>query len=94
MAAHVGAPVLPVGLVGTDDIMPKSAKFPRLRGSVSVCFGEPMRITQQQADDDPLALRSFVDGLMYQIRELSGQEYRDEYAGKKPKAAEPVGAAA
>lgn len=96
MAANAGAPVIPVGLVGTREIMPKDAKLPRARGAVSVRFGEPMRITQDEVDADPLAMRSFVDGLMYEICRLSGQDYRDEYADrkKKPKATEPAVAAA
>jgi 1-acyl-sn-glycerol-3-phosphate acyltransferase len=94
MAAQASAPVIPVGLVGTREIMAKEAKLPRMRGDVAVRFGEPMRISQADVDSDPLAMRSFVDGLMYEICRLSGQEYRDEYAGKKEKIAEPAVAAA
>lgn len=94
MAAHASSPVLPVGLIGTREIMAKDAKLPRMRGNVTVRFGEPMHITQQDVDSDPLAMRSFVDGLMYEICRLSGQEYRDEYAGKQPKSKEPAVAAA
>jgi 1-acyl-sn-glycerol-3-phosphate acyltransferase len=33
---------------------------------------------------DRLVLREMTDDLMYAIRELSGQEYVDTYATKKP----------
>jgi len=92
MAARCETPVIPVGLVGTREIMPKNAKLPRLRGSVALRFGEPMRITQAEVDEDPMALRVFVDAVMYEIRRLSGQDYRDEYAGKRGKKPEPVAA--
>jgi 1-acyl-sn-glycerol-3-phosphate acyltransferase len=94
MAVQAGSPVIPVGLVGTREIMAKEAKLPRMRGAVTVRFGEPMRISRAEVEADPLALRSFVDGVMYEICRLSGQEYRDEYAGKRSKVEEPVVAAA
>jgi len=97
MALECNVPVIPVGLVGTREIMPKDAKLPRMRGDVTLRFGTPMHIAKDDAGDDPMALRRFVDALMYEIRELSGQEYLDEYAGKKrgePKpAVAPVAAA-
>jgi 1-acyl-sn-glycerol-3-phosphate acyltransferase len=86
MAAAAGCPVVPVGLVGTDDILSKEAKLPRLRGDVTVRFGEPMTITQDQVEGDPLALRAFSDELMYRICQLSGQEYCDSYATRRPEA--------
>lgn len=92
MAAQASTPVIPVGLLGTREIMPKDAKLPNRGGDVTVRFGEPMRISQSDVEDDPLALRSFVDGLMYEIRRLSEQDYRDEYADKKPKPREVVAA--
>ncbi len=91
MACEAGCPVIPVGLVGTREIMSKDAKMPKLRGGVTLRFGEPMTISKDDADDNPLALRTFVDGLMYEIRRLSGQDYQNEYAGKKRKP-EPVAA--
>ncbi|MGH2760801.1 MAG: lysophospholipid acyltransferase family protein [Actinomycetota bacterium] len=92
MAVQAETPVIPVGLVGTREIMPKDAKLPSRGGEVTVRFGEPMRIAQDVVDEDPLALRSFVDGLMYEICRLSGQDYRDEYADRKGKPPEPVAA--
>jgi 1-acyl-sn-glycerol-3-phosphate acyltransferase len=83
MAAECDAPVIPVGLIGTREIMPKDAKLPHLRGAVTLRFGEPMHIDKEEVADDPMALRGFVDALMYEIRSLSGQDYRDEYAAKK-----------
>ncbi len=94
MAVQASSPIIPVGLIGTREIMAKEAKLPSLRGEVTVRFGKPMEITQPEVDADPLAMRSFVDGLMYEICRLSGQEYRDEYAGKRAKTEEPAVAAA
>jgi 1-acyl-sn-glycerol-3-phosphate acyltransferase len=85
MAAEAGAPVIPVGLIGTRDIMPKDKKLPNLSGQVTVRFGAPRTISRDAVESDPLTLRQFVDELMYDIRSLSGQEYKDEYADRKSK---------
>jgi 1-acyl-sn-glycerol-3-phosphate acyltransferase len=80
MAAEAHAPVIPVGLIGTREIMPKDKKMPHLRGEVTIRFGTPRTAPDVE---DPLALRSFVDELMFDIASLSGQEYRDRYADRK-----------
>jgi len=91
MAAQANCPVIPVGLVGTREIMPKDAKMPRTSGSVSVRFGKPISIDSDEAANDPMACRSFVDALMFEIRLLSEQEYVGSYVEKKqPKVAVPA----
>ena len=42
--------------------------------------------SERHADrpDDHLAWREITDEVMFEIRELSGQEYRNTYASKKP----------
>jgi 1-acyl-sn-glycerol-3-phosphate acyltransferase len=94
MALDTNSPVIPVGLVGTREIMSKDAKMPKVRGDVTVRFGTPHRIDKDEAGEDPMALRRFVDSLMFDICSLSGQDYRDEYADKRAKQREMVGSAA
>ena len=50
-------------------------------------FGRPIDV-QRYADraDDRMVLRQIIDEVMYEIRELTGQEYVDEYATKKAEA--------
>ena len=93
MAAECNVPVIPVGLIGTREIMPKDAKLPHFRGAVTLRFGEPLHVNKEDVTGDPMALRGFVDSLMYEIRRLSGQDYTDEYAGKKREPVVPVAAA-
>jgi 1-acyl-sn-glycerol-3-phosphate acyltransferase len=83
MAAAARCPVVPVGLVGTREIMPKDSKLPRTSGSVAVRFGAPIHIDPEEAAEDPMACRSFVDALMFEIRMLSGQEYVGSYVERK-----------
>ena len=66
--------------------MPKSAKFPRITGRVPVTirFGKPLDFSRYQGQErDRYVLRSITDEIMYEIMQLSGQEYVDEYASRK-----------
>ncbi len=87
LALRTGCPIIPVGIQGTVDIMPPDAKVPKLFGYVRLRFGRPIDVKRYvDRPDDRLVLRQITDELMYEIRELSGQEYVDEYATKKSEA--------
>jgi len=78
------APLVPIGLVGTDECQPTNAKLPRLFRRVTIRFGAPMDLARYRGrEDDHLALRDLTDELMYEIGQLSGYEYVDTYATKK-----------
>jgi len=84
LALRTGAPIIPVGLVGTDECQPIDRKLPRLFRRVDVRFGAP--IAPQRYVDDPegLALRQLTDEVMFEIVQLCGSyEYRDTYATKR-----------
>ena len=85
LALTAQAPVIPCGLIGTDKVQPKSAKFPRLTGrlKVQVRFGEPIDVARYAGrETDRFVLRSVTDEIMYEIMQLCGQEYKDEYASR------------
>ncbi|MDQ3952340.1 MAG: 1-acyl-sn-glycerol-3-phosphate acyltransferase [Actinomycetota bacterium] len=87
LALAAGVPVIPVGLVGTEKVMPKSAKIPRLWGRTKVVlrFGEPIDFSRYAGKEkDRFVLRSVTDEIVYEVMQLSGQQYRDEYASKTP----------
>ena len=90
MAVRANCPIVPVGLIGTREIQSKDTKFPRLRGDVTVRFGAPISLDATEAEADPLATRSFVDRLMFEIMTLSGQPYAGHYAGRDPAAGAAV----
>ena len=90
LALRVGCPSFPVGVTGTADIQPPDAKFPKLRQPCAIRIGRPIQMARYaDRQNDRLVLRQITDELMFEIRELTGQEYRNEYAGK-PADAEPV----
>ena len=84
LALRTGTPIVPVGIVGTREIQPPDAKLPRPFKRAEVRFGRPIDVSRY-ADraDDRLVLRQIIDEVMYEIRELTGQDYVDEYATKK-----------
>ena len=84
LAVRTGAPIVPVGIIGTRDIQPPDAKFPRPFRRAEIRFGRPIRVEKYQGrEDDHIVFRKITDEVMYEIRELSGQEYVDTYATKK-----------
>ena len=86
LALQAGVPVVPVGHVGTDLVQPKNRKFPRITGriKVQVNFGPPLDFSRHAGQEkDRFVLRSVTDEIVYEIMQLSGQEYVDEYASKK-----------
>ena len=79
LALTSGAPVVPVGLVGTDRLQPIGATLPRL-ARVTLRFGAPLDF-RGRADGVPLgrARREVTDEVMAAIHRLSGQELAGGY---------------
>ena len=77
-------PDLPVGVIGTREIQPPDAKLPKVGLDCTIRIGRPINVDRyQDRPEDRLVLRQITDELMFEIRELTGQEYRDVYATKK-----------
>jgi 1-acyl-sn-glycerol-3-phosphate acyltransferase len=86
MALEAHAPVIPVGIFGTPEIMPLDKKMPRLKGRPTVVYGKPLSFDRYyDRPTDRFVLRSVTDEIMYEIMMITGQEYVDEYASKVKK---------
>ena len=84
LALRTGVPIVPVGLIGTRDVQPPDKKLPTPFKRVEVRFGRPVTVTRYlDRSDDHMVLRQIIDEVMFEIRELTGQEYVNEYATKK-----------
>ncbi len=84
LAFKVDCPIFPVGVVGTREIQPPDAKLPKVGGACSIRIGEPIYPARyRNRVEDHIALRQMIDEVMYEIRELTGQEYSNTYATKK-----------
>lgn len=79
LALASGAPVLPLGIAGTDRMQPVGARLPRLRPRATVRIGKPMEFSQYQDLAPARARRAITDDVVAAIRELSGQEYAGVY---------------
>jgi 1-acyl-sn-glycerol-3-phosphate acyltransferase len=74
LALTAGVPVVPVGLIGTADLLPVDATWPR-RAKVTVRFGEPIDFTGRFDGVPPgRARREATDEIMDAIHALTGQE--------------------
>jgi len=83
LALTTGAKVVPVGLIGTDEMQPVGAKLPRLR-RVTVVFGEPLDLAHLGPADSGRARRQATDEVMAAIHRLTGQEPAGAYNGAPP----------
>ena len=84
LALTTGCPLFPVGVVGTADIQPPDAKLPKLFKTARIRVGQPIDLTRyKRREGDHLVYRELTDELMYEIRELTGQQYVDRYATKR-----------
>ena len=80
MALEAGVPVLPVAMIDTEKIQPPGRKIPHL-GRVGIKIGAPLDFSRYEGmEGDRFVLRSITDEVMYELMELSGQEYVDIYA--------------
>ncbi|HNM98772.1 MAG TPA: lysophospholipid acyltransferase family protein [Marmoricola sp.] len=82
LALETKVPVIPVAVVGTDVVAPPGKKFGRIT-QPRVRFGKPLDFSRYEGlENDRYILRSITDEIMYEIMQLSGQEYVDKYAAK------------
>jgi 1-acyl-sn-glycerol-3-phosphate acyltransferase len=76
IAAVSGAPVIPVGVHGAYESLPRTKKFPRPR-KVTVRVGAPLRYPGSPCQDPSLSdLMKFRDRTFCEVCRLSGQEER------------------
>ncbi|MGZ4594393.1 MAG: lysophospholipid acyltransferase family protein [Actinomycetes bacterium] len=80
MALEAKCPVLPVAMIDTEKIQPPGRKIPKL-GRVGMKIGKPLDFSRYEGmEGDRFVLRSITDEIMYELMDLSGQEYVDVYA--------------
>ena len=82
MALEAGVPVIPVAMINTFDIQPPGKVLPRIM-RVGIRIGEPLDFSRYEGmEGDRFVLRSITDEIMYELMQLTGQEYVDTYATK------------
>jgi 1-acyl-sn-glycerol-3-phosphate acyltransferase len=82
MALEAGVPVIPVAMIGTYEIQPPGRLIPRIKRP-GIRFGTPLDFSRYAGmSSDRFVLRSVTDEIVYELMQLSGQEYVDTYATK------------
>ena len=75
LALEARIPVLPAGLVGTSDILPRGKILPRLK-RCEVKIGKLMHFDKYYGKSDKKTLETVTREIMIQIGKLIGQKYR------------------
>jgi 1-acyl-sn-glycerol-3-phosphate acyltransferase len=88
-AAHLalvtGVPLVPVGIIGTDQVLPTGARVVRPFRQVTISVGEPITPADRGfTKSTKLARREITDQLMAEIGRRCLQDYLDEYAPLPP----------
>ncbi len=85
LALETGVPVIPVALIGTDEVCPPGPFRWRLR-KVTVKFGKPIDFSRYEGmGGNRFVERAVTDEIMYELMRMSGREYVDVYAASLKK---------
>ena len=79
LAQKAGCPVVPVGLSGTRECLPKGARWPR-RVPVGVTFGKPFLVATRRPDGTRVSHQEAADAIMLEIAELLPPEQRGAFS--------------
>jgi 1-acyl-sn-glycerol-3-phosphate acyltransferase len=81
LALTTGAPIVPLGIIGTDRILPTGARLVRPFRHATISLGEPIVTADAGfSTSTNRARREITDRFMSEISRLSRQDYVDEYA--------------
>lgn len=74
LALRTGAPIIPVGIIGSDRVQPPDARIPQVRGKVELRFGSPIDLGPWAGQRPCAAVRNEITTqVMASIAALSGQ---------------------
>ena len=84
LVLQTGAPVLAVAMIGTAEAQPIGQVKPNFFTPITIRISPPLRFDRYRSKaDSPQVARQITDEIMFELRELSGQEYTNHYAPKK-----------
>jgi 1-acyl-sn-glycerol-3-phosphate acyltransferase len=83
LATRSGAPILPVGISGTDTFLGRDRKLPRLRSRVIVRIGKPFSVALDPAKPRRAALDDVTDQIMGELARLIEPRHRGKYGDSR-----------
>ncbi len=88
VARRSGAPLVPIAITGTQNVLGRHSMIPR-RAEVAMTFGEPFELPERNRDGSPMDHQQSADYLMTKIAALLPLEYQGEYTrSPMPKSAQ------
>lgn len=82
LARVSGVPVLPVAIVGTNEVIGQGRSFPRRR-PVTVRFGPPFRVREHSEDGSRVTNQEAADAIMLRIADMLPEAMWGEYADRR-----------
>jgi 1-acyl-sn-glycerol-3-phosphate acyltransferase len=79
IARRSGAPLLPIAVTGTQNVLGRHHRIPR-RAEVALTFGEPFRLPERNSDGTRMDHQQSADFLMTKIAQLLPLENQGAYA--------------
>lgn len=92
LALRTGAPIVPIGVSGSERVWPKGQRLPHPGGRVNVRIGRPFRPADElpEGTDRAAAKRRTTDLIMRRIAELLPSRQRGVYGGAEGVLPPPV----
>jgi 1-acyl-sn-glycerol-3-phosphate acyltransferase len=87
LALRTGAPIVPIGIVGSDRVWPRGRKIPRLGGHLVLRVGRPFRLDGEAGGRGKAAKGAATRRLMGAIAALLPPRQRGVYASEAPRPA-------
>ena len=85
LAVMTGAPIIPVGIVGTERVQPIGVAFPRpFRGPIQIRFGEPIHPSNYRYGGSRKRRQQMLDDVMASIATMTDQPRSPEFASDEP----------
>jgi 1-acyl-sn-glycerol-3-phosphate acyltransferase len=79
LATRLGTPILPVGVSGTDALLGRGRRLPRLRAPIRLHVGRPFTLTLDPALSHRAAMNAASDELMRHIAALIDERHRGRF---------------
>ena len=92
IALRSGAPVVPVAIWGSEDVLPKGRFLPR-SAHVHVRYGAPLTVARRRPDGARVSNQEAADDLLRAVAALLPERYRGVYDGGPVEEASPPTAA-
>jgi 1-acyl-sn-glycerol-3-phosphate acyltransferase len=79
IARHSRAPLLPIAITGSQNVLGRASRFPR-RAAVAMTFGQPFQLPERNLDGSQMDHQQSADYLMSKIAQLLPLENQGAYA--------------